>query len=643
MPSIEDWINNPLGIIETLFENHKNFESSNVRNYFTEKMKTKNAVQWVPSLNDTPQHDLKANSLVRFRCMIQDMYDPEFYLGTYQVKDDITGNTFMKSGKYKDIAQCGVNQSINVEARDNITMDRMTLYCVPVPGESEWVKMVHADQCRLKTKCFPSTSRTPVRYKRAREDDEMMIDENGTPLEGATAGGDDSGMTNGANPGISESPLMTEHKRQQTEPPGSQQFPGIDLNFPLPGEEGPACLVKVYDDLASFKVNDIVEFVGVFSVDPALARFDKDSEEGEVLMSVVEEEPPEETQAHSPPPSLVPRLHAVLHNTLDHVNPLVPGSKTDDFKVVLESVRSDLSLLRESLLSVLEHALLGDKLAAEYMLCHLMAYVYGRADVMPLGKYSLNLTNCPKSSSYADLLHHLISNLITQSFLLKMSLHNMNKLKFSPYKDYTANRLCSGVLQLADKTNLVIDETALEPGQLDVNGVKNIQALGNLISWQKVEYDFNYHRQDFLSNVSSLVLSEGKSILPSDCLLPLRSAIIMENIRDYFALLDPKLTDDFLTKCRTYIGLARSLPYALSDEMQKVIQEDFVKMRKDDPKSLTVDDFHALLSLTRLLSLSHLQEGPSQELWARAIQLEKERKARVAQMPTRPQPSEGAM
>ena len=47
-----------------------------------------------------------------------------------------------------------------------------------------------------------------------------------------------------------------------------------------------------------------------------------------------------------------------------------------------------------------------------------------------------------------------------------------------------------------------------------ITGVKNITALGNLISWQKVEYDFRFHRQDFLSNVSVLILSEAKSILP---------------------------------------------------------------------------------------------------------------------------------
>ena len=48
------------------------------------------------------------------------------------------------------------------------------------------------------------------------------------------------------------------------------------------------------------------------------------------MMGVVEEAP-EEINAHSPPPSLVPRLHAVLWNSLKHINPLVPKQDTDEF------------------------------------------------------------------------------------------------------------------------------------------------------------------------------------------------------------------------------------------------------------------------------------------------------------------------
>lgn len=44
----------------------------------------------VPSLNDVPLHYLKPNSLVKFRCLIQDMFDPEFYMGVYETVDPAT-------------------------------------------------------------------------------------------------------------------------------------------------------------------------------------------------------------------------------------------------------------------------------------------------------------------------------------------------------------------------------------------------------------------------------------------------------------------------------------------------------------------------------------------------------------------------
>lgn len=50
----------------------------------------KNFLLQVPSLNDVPVHYLKPNSLVKFRCMVQDMFDPEFYMGVYETVDPNT-------------------------------------------------------------------------------------------------------------------------------------------------------------------------------------------------------------------------------------------------------------------------------------------------------------------------------------------------------------------------------------------------------------------------------------------------------------------------------------------------------------------------------------------------------------------------
>lgn len=70
------------------------------------------------------------------------------------------------------------------------------------------------------------------------------------------------------------------------------------------------------------------------------------------------------------------------------------------------------------------------------------------------------------------------------------------------------------MLQLSKDTHLIIDETCLEQGRLDSVGVGNITALANMINTQKVEYDFKYYKMEFDSDISVLILSEGKSLLP---------------------------------------------------------------------------------------------------------------------------------
>lgn len=49
---------------------------------------------------------------------------------------------------------------------------------------------------------------------------------------------------------------------------------------------------------------------------------------------------------------------------------------------------------------------------------------------------------------------------------------------------------------------------------LALAGVHNVTALGNLITWQKVDYDFSYHRMEFPCNINVLITSEGRSLLP---------------------------------------------------------------------------------------------------------------------------------
>ncbi|KAL6094354.1 hypothetical protein STEG23_034968, partial [Scotinomys teguina] len=155
MPCGEDWLSHPLGIVQGFFaQNGVNPDwEKKVIEYFKEKLKENNAPKWVPSLNEVPLHYLKPNSFVKFRCMIQDMFDPEFYMGVYETVNQNTKARVRHFGKYKDIAECG----------DNLIQDDCLLNFL-------FNAYVNANQARVS----PSTSYTPSRHKRSYEDDEDM-------------------------------------------------------------------------------------------------------------------------------------------------------------------------------------------------------------------------------------------------------------------------------------------------------------------------------------------------------------------------------------------------------------------------------------------------------------------------------------
>ncbi|KAG8135550.1 putative Mini-chromosome maintenance complex-binding protein, partial [Naja naja] len=119
------------------------------------------------------------------------------------------------------------HQEIDLNPKQIVTSDRQTFYCVPVPGESA------ASQARV----CPSTSYTPSRHKRSYEDDEDMELHPSKQRE----------QHLGNVPDIQGS---GEPKRLETEASARHQMISLncssplDLNFPLPGEKGPACLVK---------------------------------------------------------------------------------------------------------------------------------------------------------------------------------------------------------------------------------------------------------------------------------------------------------------------------------------------------------------------------------------------------------------
>ena len=45
--------------------------------------------------------------------MVQDMFDPEYFLGVYTIENRATGERCLKTGLYRDIVDCPVSETLN--------------------------------------------------------------------------------------------------------------------------------------------------------------------------------------------------------------------------------------------------------------------------------------------------------------------------------------------------------------------------------------------------------------------------------------------------------------------------------------------------------------------------------------------------
>lgn len=127
------------------------------------------------------------------------------------------------------------------------------------------------------------------------------------------------------------------------------------LNFPIPGENGKACQVKVYENDSNIKLNEVYDFVGYLSTD-VIALQDNENDFGMEM----------EIQTHNPPTSLIPRLHCVFWKKIEYQNPLVENISLNTEKI---------QFLRQELHLILTEVMMGDELAANYLLYHLLSRV----------------------------------------------------------------------------------------------------------------------------------------------------------------------------------------------------------------------------------------------------------------------------
>lgn len=566
----------------------------------------------IPLLNCTPLHDLRDNALVRFRGMIQDMQDPECFLERYEVRRKDDGSLLrVQDGKYRDVLVMDKNEEVvDFQAGNNKYGERRSMFVISIPGYNSW-----AVECEQKMNLgrqptvvggsgeLLSSGKRPLGDDEEMETDDPAVDRD-SPFKKPMLPVEPSAKAQQACSSKSASSSESKQKVLSAE---------YLLNSPISDRPSKACLVKLYSNYDDCALNSLVDVVGFLSVDPALDGSTDQMDDFEDEMS--------EHQATNPPPSLIPRIHAISFQKLKHVNPLLESPQIES-----QSFNAD---IWKDIQNLLTQCLFEDKVAADYLLCHLISTVYIRNELESLGHFSLNLSNIPAEvlPSYTKGLYEIMELLLPASHYFPMTLENMNTMQFVPKKDYTTNKLTSGLLQLAPHTHLLLDETKLQTGKLESSGVEAVQSIAHLIKTQKLKYNFQFYQLEFDSDVPVLVLSEGKSMLPTNFYFPLVPDVdavkmIEETLKAGKHFIQPKLTE-----MRKFLTQQRIQEFDMKNFDPEVIQNDFIEMRKASDAS--AEDLHSLLVLARLLGLSRGKKSMDRECWEYAKQLEQERKNRV--------------
>jgi hypothetical protein len=110
----------------------------------------------------------------------------------------------------------------------------------------------------------------------------------------------------------------------------------------------------------------------------------------------------------------------------------------------------------------------------------LISRVYKKEGSFLIGNLALNLTSVSKLK--AQIIQKFLMNLCPLLSIFDSSIESLSESEWQPKKNYDTNKLNISVLgEMPALSNLLIDETAMNEGKIDRNGVDNIKAIATLI------------------------------------------------------------------------------------------------------------------------------------------------------------------
>lgn len=513
---------------------------------------------------------------------LQNMYNPEWYLGEYDHVNTATGERVRVHAQYSDAVDVPHGWTVDMSDAVAKTMERVPVHCMSIPHQSVWASS-SSSSVAMGMESAPANQRA----KRSHSDD-AMDDEDDTPTGPASTPSAQSGMECDNGSASDES----KRARPGVAPPAGTSLAGCSSGgrpVLVPGATHVkhAAIIKLYQEDTSIKVNESYEFVGVLCCDPVTDA--SPEEEPGMVCSFMESGEAAAVKAASgstgpASSSVIPRIHAVAFRqlspkwnpALDNLAPAQQACRRTELANALPAVRA-------RVVKSLSNALLGDTLAAEYILCHMLSRVYHRAHGVPVGKLSLAITGLPPTSaagtSATQDLVGVLQTLLPAVAYVPMSVKHLSAKLMAPKKDYDTEMLHTGDLQMTPSTQVLCDETVMVAGKLNETGLKNLHCLQQLATFQHLLFDFSFYQMEFPTDVPVLVTSQGKPLMTTDIVLKLcpdapTAAAVRAELQA-----NPD-SEDMVQLCRIYMGLARATDVGLSDDLCKVAEEKFVQARQ---------------------------------------------------------------
>lgn len=151
MLSLQESLKMPLNTLDDMFSRSINGQlnepnmtmfTNTVKSLFSELLSDPEITKTVPLLDKSyfESGRLEPDTIVRYRGIIQDILNPEFFIGAYTKTDKSSGEKVWIQSKYKECITCDADSCIDFDGPGVITLERLPLVLAPVPGESSWVQ-----------------------------------------------------------------------------------------------------------------------------------------------------------------------------------------------------------------------------------------------------------------------------------------------------------------------------------------------------------------------------------------------------------------------------------------------------------------------------------------------------------------------